>query len=67
VAILITGAMEHVGHAVARRARAAGERLRGPLAGDRLRRDTGHEVGHSLEDGIRACAGWLRAHPELYA
>ena len=40
--------------------------LRGPLAGERLREDTGYEVGHSLEDGIRAYADWLRAHPELY-
>ena len=40
--------------------------LRGPLAGERLRQDTGYEVGPSLEDGIRAYADWLRAHPELY-
>lgn len=41
--------------------------LRGPLAGDRLRQDTGYEVGHALEDGMRAYADWLRAHPERYA
>lgn len=40
--------------------------LRGPLAGELLRQDTGYEVGHSLEDGIRAYADWLRAHPALY-
>jgi nucleoside-diphosphate-sugar epimerase len=41
--------------------------LRGPLAGERLRADTSYEIGHSLQDGIRAYADWLRAHPELYA
>jgi nucleoside-diphosphate-sugar epimerase len=40
--------------------------LRGPLAGERLRADTGYQIGHSLEDGIRAYADWLRAHPRLY-
>lgn len=40
--------------------------LRGPLAGDRLRRDTGFTVAHSLEAGIRAYADWMRAHPETY-
>ncbi|MGH6920460.1 MAG: NAD-dependent epimerase/dehydratase family protein [Geminicoccaceae bacterium] len=40
--------------------------LRGPLAGDRLRQETGYSVGHSLEQGVRAYADWLRAHPELY-
>ena len=37
--------------------------LRGPLAGERLRQDTGYEVDPSLEDGIRAYADWLRATP----
>lgn len=40
-------------------------RMRGPLAGDRLHRDTGFRVGHSLEAGIGAYADWMRAHPEL--
>jgi len=40
-------------------------RMRGPLAGDRLRRDVGFTVGHSLEQGVRAYADWMRAHPEL--
>jgi nucleoside-diphosphate-sugar epimerase len=40
--------------------------LRGPLAGERLREDTGYEVRRTLEDGIRAYAEWLRAHRELY-
>ena len=40
--------------------------LRGPLAGDRLRADTGFTPAHSLEAGIRAYAEWMRAHPETY-
>ena len=39
--------------------------LRGPLAGGRLREDTGYQIGHSLEDGIRAYADWLRTQPGL--
>ncbi len=38
--------------------------IRGPLAGDRLLADTGFAVAHSLEDGIRAYAEWMREHPE---
>ena len=41
-------------------------KLRGPLAGDRLRRDTGYAVAHSLDSGIAAYAEWMRAHPESY-
>lgn len=37
-------------------------RMRGPLAGDRLQRDVGFTVGHSLEQGVRAYADWMRAH-----
>jgi nucleoside-diphosphate-sugar epimerase len=40
--------------------------LRGPLAGDRLRRDTGFAVRPSLDAGIAAYAAWMRAHPESY-
>lgn len=39
-------------------------RMRGPLAGDRLLRDTGFSVGYSLEKGVRAYAEWMRANPE---
>jgi UDP-glucuronate 4-epimerase len=42
-------------------------RMRGPLAGDRLQRDAGFTVGHSLEQGVRAYADWMRAQPELTA
>jgi UDP-glucuronate 4-epimerase len=41
--------------------------LRGPLAGDRLRADTGYAPAHSLAAGIRAYAGWMRAHPQRFA
>jgi nucleoside-diphosphate-sugar epimerase len=40
-------------------------RMRGPLAGERLRHDVGFRVGHSLEQGVAAYAAWMRAHPEL--
>jgi nucleoside-diphosphate-sugar epimerase len=40
-------------------------RMRGPLAGNRLRADTGFHVGYSLEDGVRAYADWLRANPDI--
>lgn len=40
--------------------------LRGPLAGDRLRADTGYGPAHTLEAGVRAYADWMRAHPELW-
>jgi len=39
---------------------------RGPLAGDRLRQDTGFAVPPSLDSGIAAYAAWMRAHPESY-
>ena len=35
--------------------------MRGPLAGDRLRTDTGFVPAYALEAGIRAYADWLRA------
>ena len=38
-------------------------RLRGPLAGDRLRADTGYSPTHTLEAGVRAYADWMRAQP----
>jgi UDP-glucuronate 4-epimerase len=40
--------------------------LRGPLAGERLRADTGYSPAHTLEAGVLAYADWLRAHPELW-
>jgi nucleoside-diphosphate-sugar epimerase len=42
-------------------------KMRGPLAGTRLREDTGFTVGHSLEDGVRAYADWMRANAGLLA
>lgn len=41
-------------------------RMRGPLAGTRLREDTGFAILHSLESGVAAFAAWMRAHPESY-
>ena len=40
--------------------------LRGPLAGDRLRADTGYSPTHTLDAGVLAYAEWMRAHPELW-
>ena len=40
--------------------------LRGPLSGNRLQRDTGFAVHHSLGTGIAAYAEWMRAHPETW-
>jgi UDP-glucuronate 4-epimerase len=40
--------------------------LRGPLAGNNLRIDTGFEPHYSLGDGVCAYAEWMRAHPELW-
>lgn len=40
-------------------------KMRAPLAGDRLLKDAGFRVNHSLEDGVRAYADWLRAHPQV--
>lgn len=37
--------------------------MRGPLAGDRLRADTGFAVRRSLAEGVHAYARWLRARP----
>ena len=37
--------------------------IRGPLAGSRVLDDTGFAPAYSLEDGIRAYAGWMRANP----
>jgi nucleoside-diphosphate-sugar epimerase len=42
-------------------------KMRGPLAVGRLREDAGFTVGHSLEDGVRAYADWMRANPGLLA
>ncbi len=41
-------------------------RMRGPLAGSRLREDTGFVPAHSLESGVAAFAEWMREHPESY-
>ncbi len=38
-------------------------RMRGPLGGDRLLRDTGFKTSHSLAEGVQAYAEWLRRHP----
>ena len=40
--------------------------LRGPLAGDRFRQDTGYGPAYSLEAGIAAYADWMRANPSLW-
>jgi UDP-glucuronate 4-epimerase len=40
--------------------------LRGPLAGNNLRADTGFEPSYSLDAGVRAYADWMRARPELW-
>ena len=40
--------------------------LRGPLAGDRFRQDTGYSPAHTLEAGIAAYADWMRANPALW-
>ena len=40
--------------------------MRGPLAGDRLRADTGYTPRHTLVAGVRAYADWMRAHPEVW-
>jgi nucleoside-diphosphate-sugar epimerase len=42
-------------------------KMRGPLAGSRLRDDTGFVPALDLEAGVRAFADWMRAHPESYA
>ncbi len=41
-------------------------KMRGPLAGDRLRADTGYDVRYSLEAGIAEYADWLRANAGAY-
>ena len=40
--------------------------LRGPLAGQNLRVDTGYELRYSLDAGVGAYADWMRAQPELW-
>ena len=40
--------------------------MRGPLAGSRLRDDTGFEPRLNLEDGIRDFADWMRERPESF-
>lgn len=39
-------------------------RMRGPLAVERLLKDTGFRVHYSLEDGVRAYADWLRSNSD---
>ena len=39
-------------------------KMRGPLAGDRLRADTGYSMTHGLDSGIAEYADWMRAQPE---
>jgi len=40
-------------------------RMRGPLAGTRLLDDTGFAPRYSIEQGVKAFADWMRAHPEV--
>ena len=40
--------------------------MRGPLAGSRLRADTGFEPRFTLESGVRAFADWMRQRPETF-
>lgn len=40
--------------------------LRGPLAGERFRQDTGYSPTRSLEAAIAAYADWMRANPALW-
>ena len=40
-------------------------RMRGPLAGSRLLDDTGFAPRYSLEEGVKAFADWMRAHPDV--
>jgi nucleoside-diphosphate-sugar epimerase len=41
-------------------------RMRGPLSGTRLRDDTGFQPRYALEQGVKAFADWMRAHPDIY-
>ncbi|MGQ0676828.1 MAG: NAD-dependent epimerase/dehydratase family protein [Rhodospirillales bacterium] len=41
-------------------------KMRGPLAGERLLKDTGYSVTHDLDAGIAAYAEWMRANPGSY-
>jgi nucleoside-diphosphate-sugar epimerase len=41
-------------------------RMRGPLAGSRLRDDTAFAPRFDLDAGVRAFADWMREHPETY-
>jgi len=40
--------------------------LRGPLAGEKFRSDTGYAPAHSLDAGVAAYADWMRANPDLW-
>jgi nucleoside-diphosphate-sugar epimerase len=40
--------------------------LRGPLAGDKLRADTGYQPAWPLEAGVRAYADWMHSRPDLW-
>jgi nucleoside-diphosphate-sugar epimerase len=40
--------------------------MRGPLSGTRLRDDTGFAPRYALEQGVKAFADWMRAHPDIY-
>lgn len=42
-------------------------RMRGPLAGERLFKDTGWRPSLSLENGVQSFADWMRAHPEAWS
>ncbi len=40
--------------------------LRGPFRGDRFVADTGYRTRHTLDEGVKIYADWLRARPELW-
>ncbi|MGI9522070.1 MAG: NAD-dependent epimerase/dehydratase family protein [Hyphomicrobiaceae bacterium] len=41
--------------------------MRAPLAGDRLKQETGFELAYTLEDGVAAYAEWMRGRRPLWA
>jgi nucleoside-diphosphate-sugar epimerase len=42
-------------------------KMRGPLSGDRLFKDSGWRPSYTLDTGIKAFADWMREHPESVA
>lgn len=41
-------------------------RMRGPLAGDNLFKDTGFKPHYSLSEGVKDFANWMRSNPETF-